>query len=65
MSKNLASAAVVVGAIRVNSYPAKISLLLLIYSNALQTNLIMEASTMNHDQTAPKRESDLGPYCLQ
>ena len=26
----------------------------------------MEASNMNPDQTAPKREqSDLGPYCLQ
>ena len=25
-----------------------------IYSNALQTNFIMEANTMNLDQTAPK-----------
>ena len=29
-------------------------------------NIIMEANTMNPDQTAPKMEqSDLGPCCLQ
>ena len=27
-------------------------------------DFIMEASTMNSDQTAPKEQSDLGPYCL-
>ena len=27
-------------------------------------NFIMEAHTMNTDQTAPKEQSDLGPYCL-
>ena len=26
--------------------------------------LIMEANTMNPDQTAPKEQSDLGSYCL-
>ena len=38
------------------------------YSNAPQTNFVMEANTVNPDQTAPllKREqSDLGPYCLK
>ena len=40
-----------------------------ICSNALKTNFIMEANTMNPDQTAPirllpKEQSDLGPYCL-
>ena len=35
--------------------------------NALQTIilLIMEANTMNPDQTASKVQSDLGTYCLQ
>ena len=36
-----------------------------IYSNDLLTNFVMEANTMNPDQTAPKEQSDLGPYCLQ
>ena len=25
----------------------------------------MEANSMNPDQTAPRKRSDLGPYCLQ
>ena len=28
-------------------------------------DLIMEANTMNPDQTAPWEQSDLGSYCLQ
>ena len=28
-------------------------------------NFVMEANTMNPDQTAPWEQSDLGPYCLQ
>ena len=28
-------------------------------------DFIMEANTLNPDQTAPKEQSDLGPYCLQ
>ena len=28
-------------------------------------SLIMEANSMNPDQTAPLVQSDLGPYCLQ
>ena len=27
--------------------------------------IFMEANNMNPDQTAPKEQSDLGPYCLQ
>ena len=34
------------------------------YSSVLQTRFIMEANTMNPDETAPE-QSDLGPYCLQ
>ena len=36
-----------------------------IYSNALQSNFFMEENNINPDQTAPKEQSDLGPYCLQ
>ena len=36
-------------------------LLFTTYSNAMCTILIMEANTLNHDQTA---QSDLGPYWL-
>ena len=35
------------------------------YSNAFRLNFLMEANTMNPDQTAPWEQSDLGPYCLQ
>ena len=28
-------------------------------------DFILEVNTMNQDQTAPKEQSDLGPYCLQ
>ena len=38
------------------------------YSNALQTNFIMDANSMNPDQPRRlllKEQSDLGPYCLQ
>ena len=28
-------------------------------------DFFMEANNMNPDQTAPKEQSDLGPYCLQ
>ena len=31
-----------------------------IYSNAFQTNFIMEANTIN-----PKEQPELGPYCLK
>ena len=47
-----------------------IGLLCTCTSNALKTNFITEANTMNTDQTAPLRlsvlreQSDLGPYCL-
>ena len=30
-----------------------------------RVDFIMEANTMNPDQTAPWEQSDLGPYCLQ
>ena len=38
-----------------------------IYSNALQTNFIMDAITMNPYQIAPnlREQSDRGPYCLR
>ena len=29
----------------------------------LRQDNIMEANTMNPDQTAPREQSDLGPYC--
>ena len=35
------------------------------FSGALSLDCIMETNTMNHDQTAPLEQSDLGPYCLQ
>ena len=28
-------------------------------------DIFMEANSMDPDQTAPKEQSDLGPYCLQ
>ena len=31
----------------------------------LRLDFIMEANTMNPDQTALLEQSDLGPYCLQ
>ena len=33
-------------------------------SNALKTALIIGANIMNPDESAPKEESDLDPYCL-
>ena len=42
-----------------------VCLLHLLHINVLKTNFIMKASTMNPDQTAPKKQSDMGPYCFQ
>ena len=45
----------------------KCHLLICIYSYAFQTNFIIEANTMNSDQTAPKGikdRPDLDPNCL-
>ena len=62
MSQNLLSAAVVIGALRVNPYLANIFVLNMssaycicnIYFNALQTSFITEAKTKHPDQTIPK-----------
>ena len=31
----------------------------------IKLDFLIEANTMNHDQTAPIGQSDLGTYCLQ
>ena len=35
------------------------------FSSSLPTRFFVDANNMNPDQTAPKEQSDLGPYCLQ
>ena len=40
------------------------NIVLLHILNAFQNTFTMEANIMNPDQTAPKEQSDLGPYCL-
>ena len=37
----------------------------IVNSNTIQTNFVMDANTMNPDQTAPQEQSDLGSYVLQ
>ena len=41
------------------------SLIFCICSNELQTTFTIEKNTMNPDQTAPRKQYDLGPYYLQ
>ena len=64
---------VIVKIFTVNPYPANSFLswkcCLLFTSVAyiqkhLKPDFIMEANTMNPDQTAPKEQSNLGPYCM-
>ena len=61
MSQNLSSAAVVIGALRVNPCPANnfcpenlFYSICCIYSNALQYTFTMVVNIMNPDQTAPR-----------
>ena len=35
------------------------------FSKAFGNIFTMEANPMNPDQTTPREQSDLGPYCLQ
>ena len=52
-----------------NPYPATIFVLKMLSAFYIQVqfrlDFFMEAIDMNPDQTAPKEQSDLGPYCLQ
>ena len=69
MLQNLSSAAVVIGALRVNQYRVKICCLLFTSAAYIQVqfrlDFIKEANTMNPNQTVPMGATDLGPYCLQ
>ena len=58
------------GALRVNPYPTNIYFVLKMWSSTniqmhFRLDFIMEANTMNPDQTAPWEQSDPGSYCLQ
>ena len=52
----------------ISHYPANVFSENVVCSSCLlyfRRDFILEVNTMNHDQTAPKEQSDLGPYCLQ
>ena len=54
----------------INPYPTNFFLsskycLLNKFAAYFQMPFITRANTMNPDQTAPREQSDLGPYCLQ